>query len=199
MARPRQPLTQEEIGRLIAFLAVLLGAFLYLYPPYLAGFPINDGGLFYTMMRAIQANGFRLPETIHYNGLNIPFAYPPLGFYVGAALSTVLHVDPLLVLRWFPAIVLVGVSIAPKDHFTVFPFNPARFAVLKPDICKPHFIITTGVACYVNGQVPNVSTREFGCVYPGTFKLPFAALAAPKRNSGFDIPISDRRQITMHQ
>ncbi len=111
-ANRRPKLTPDEIGHLIALFSVILGAFLYLYPAYLAGFPINDGGLFYNMLRAVQANGFRLPAYVQYNGLNIPFAYPPLGFYVGAALSTALHIDPILLLQWFPATVLILVSIA---------------------------------------------------------------------------------------
>ena len=108
----RRPLTPGEIGQLVAFFAVLLGAFLFLYPAYLAGFPINDGGMFYTMLRALQANSFRLPPYVQYNGLAIPFAYPPLGFYVGAALSTLLRLDPLVILQWFPGLVLIPVSIA---------------------------------------------------------------------------------------
>lgn len=107
-----RPLTSDEIGILIGLMAIVLGAGLYLYPPMLAGFPINDGGLFYTMIRAIQANGFRLPDYVQYNGLNIPFVYPPLGFYVGAALSSLLHLDPILILQWFPSLTLIGISIA---------------------------------------------------------------------------------------
>jgi len=110
--RRSTPLTQEDIGKLIGLFAVLLGGFLYLYPPYLAGFPINDGGLFYAMMRAIQANAYRLPATVEYNGLSIPFAYPPLALYVGAAMSSLLHVDPIVILQWLPAIVLIGISVA---------------------------------------------------------------------------------------
>ena len=110
--RPTQRLTADEIGSLIGLGAVVLGAGLYIYPPALAEFPINDGGLFYTMIRAIQQNGFRLPDYVSYNGLQIPFAYPPLGLLAGAALSGLLHVDPLLILQWLPATILVGISVA---------------------------------------------------------------------------------------
>ncbi len=104
-------MSQEDAGKLIALGAVLIGAFLYLYPPWLAGFPINDGGLFYTMIRAIQHAGFRLPTYVDYNGLNIPFAYPPLALYLGAALSSVLQLDPITILHWLPAVILILTSI----------------------------------------------------------------------------------------
>jgi hypothetical protein len=108
----RRSLTTDEIGFLIGLLAVLLGGFLYLYPPYLAGFPINDGGLFYTMVRAVQANGYSLPPHVMYNGLSIPFAYPPAAFFIGAWLSGLFRIDPLLIVQWLPAVVLICVSIA---------------------------------------------------------------------------------------
>jgi hypothetical protein len=109
--KSRRKLTLDEFGILIAVAAVIFGGLVYLYPPSAAGFPINDGGLFYSMIRAIQENGYRLPETVQYNGLSIPFAYPPLAFYVGALVSSLLHVDPVQVLRWLPAVVLIAVSV----------------------------------------------------------------------------------------
>lgn len=111
MKQGARAISPDEIGTLIGLGAILLGAGLYTYPALLAGFPINDGGLFYTMIRAIQENGFRLPDYVQYNGLSIPFVYPPLGFYVGAAVSTLLRVDPLVVLQWLPAVTLIGISI----------------------------------------------------------------------------------------
>ena len=60
------------------------------------------------MVRAIQANGLRIPATVQYNGINIPFAYPPLGLYAGAAISSLFHIDPISVIQWLPGIVLIG-------------------------------------------------------------------------------------------
>jgi hypothetical protein len=96
---------------LIALAAVLFGGMIYLYPPAVAGFPINDGGLFYVMIRSIQQNAYRLPEFVHYNGLFVPFAYPPLAFYTAALISGLLHLDPRMILLWFPGIVLIAISI----------------------------------------------------------------------------------------
>ena len=88
--------------------AVIFGGWVRLLVPWIAGFPVNDGGLFYVMVRAIQANGLRIPAYVQYNGIDIPFAYPPFGLYAGALISTLFHVDPVKVLQWLPAIVLIG-------------------------------------------------------------------------------------------
>ncbi len=109
--KARRNLSLDEIGYLIALAAVILGGWLYLQQPAIAKFPINDGGLFYVMIRAIQENGFRLPDYVHYNGLSIPFVYPPLGFYAGAGISSLLRIDPILVVQWMPASVLVLILI----------------------------------------------------------------------------------------
>lgn len=106
MKNLRRP-TQDEIGTLIAMLAVIFGGWVRLAAPAIAGFPINDGGLFYVMMRAIQQNSFHLPAFVEYNGLNIPFTYPPLGLYVGALLSSLFHIDLLKIVQWLPATVLI--------------------------------------------------------------------------------------------
>lgn len=100
--------TQEQAGVLIAMVAVLFGGWVRLFIPWIAGFPVNDGGLFYVMLRAVHANGLRIPLHISYNGLSIPFAYPPLGFYVGAIVADLFRVDAIKVLQWLPATVLVG-------------------------------------------------------------------------------------------
>jgi hypothetical protein len=101
-------LTQDEIGILLALLATIFGGWARLFIPAIAGFPVNDGGLFYMMVRALQQNGFRLPAYVAYNGLDIPFAYPPLAFFVGGFLSNTLHINVTDILRWLPAIVLTA-------------------------------------------------------------------------------------------
>ena len=58
-----------------------------------ADFPLNDGGLFYQMVLDLQGTWPALPVTTTYNGLDAPYAYPPLGFYLGAALHGWLGMD----------------------------------------------------------------------------------------------------------
>lgn len=74
-------------------------------PAFLAGFPVNDGGMFYVMMRELRENHFIPPLYTSYNQLNIPFAYPPLALYAGAFLAAVLNVPETEILRWLPGIV----------------------------------------------------------------------------------------------
>ncbi|MGE3960198.1 MAG: hypothetical protein AB7F65_00785 [Dehalococcoidia bacterium] len=64
-----------------------------------AGFPLNDGGLFYVFARDIQNAGYALPTLSSYNDGTIPFAYPPLGFYL-AALADDLTPASLLDIIW---------------------------------------------------------------------------------------------------
>jgi hypothetical protein len=84
-------------------IAILFGTFVRVLPAILAGFPINDGGMFLVMMRDLRANGFALPIYTTYNQINIPYAYPPLGFYLGALLELV-GISATQVLTWLPAI-----------------------------------------------------------------------------------------------
>ena len=67
-------------------------------------FPINDGGMFYSIIRDVRESNFTLPQYISYNLTSTPFAYPPLGFYIGAFLVQVFSISEIDVLRFFPMI-----------------------------------------------------------------------------------------------
>lgn len=99
-------LSQSDLGLLIVLSACILGGGLRLYTAYQAGFPINDGGLFYVMTEAIQQNGYVLPQYVYFNGLEIPFAYPPFGFYFAGLINDLLGIPLIEVFRWLPAVVL---------------------------------------------------------------------------------------------
>ena len=64
-------------------------------------FPFNDGGLFYAFIKATAATFPALPDTVGFNGLTIPFAYPPLAFWLAAGLDR-MGMDPLASLRVLP-------------------------------------------------------------------------------------------------
>ncbi|MDP1780012.1 MAG: hypothetical protein Q8K73_07045, partial [Anaerolineales bacterium] len=89
-----------DFPTLLLFTALLLGAIIRFYPAVSNGFPLNDGGMFYTMIRDLKANHYILPQLTTYNFADIPFAYPPLGFYIAALLSTLLPVSELWVLLY---------------------------------------------------------------------------------------------------
>ncbi len=103
--RNNSKLSQDEIGILILIVAILFGAWFRIMPAWMAGFPINDGGMFYTMILDLQANHYIAPLFTTYNHTLIPFAYPPLGFYIGAAISDLFNISPLTVIRWLPGII----------------------------------------------------------------------------------------------
>ena len=64
-------------------------------------FPINDGGLFYAFVKAVAGTFPGLPDYVRFNGIAIPFAYPPLSFWL-AALLTRLGVDALAIVHVLP-------------------------------------------------------------------------------------------------
>jgi len=85
--------------------ALILGFGIRLLPVLTATFPLNDGGMFYSMVEDLKRSHFALPAYTSYNGGSLPYTYPPLGFYAGAIVSSLLRVDTLTVLRILPAVV----------------------------------------------------------------------------------------------
>jgi hypothetical protein len=68
---------QPDWPVLLLFIAILFGGLVRFMPALTTRFPINDGGMFYTMAQELRANGYALPATTAYNGLDLPYAYPP--------------------------------------------------------------------------------------------------------------------------
>ncbi len=82
----------------------LAGLVVRAIPVALADFPVNDGGLFVAMTRAIEDAGWGLPLTVSWNGSELPFAYPPLGFYLSGGISSLFGLDLTDVFRWLPLV-----------------------------------------------------------------------------------------------
>jgi hypothetical protein len=97
---------EKEWTWTILGMALLFGIFVRLLPGLLAGLPINDGGMFAVMIRDLKANHFTLPIFTTYNSIEIPFAYPPLGLYLGALIE-ILGVPEFQMLIWLPALLTV--------------------------------------------------------------------------------------------
>ena len=85
-------------------LAILTALALRFIPALTVDFPLNDGGMFYKMTQEIRAKGYSLPEFSGYNLRSIPFAYPPLGFYIAALLHDVSSIELLTLFRLLPAL-----------------------------------------------------------------------------------------------
>ncbi|MCI0554174.1 MAG: glycosyltransferase family 39 protein [Anaerolineae bacterium] len=99
----KKSITRNEWSSLVLFLAIALGTFMRFNSALLAGFAINDGGMFAVMVDNLRANNFVLPAFSSYNDIGMPFAYPPLGFYVGALVVELFGIDSVQVVRWVPA------------------------------------------------------------------------------------------------
>ncbi len=99
-----QPVKSVQATWLALGGVTLAGLVVRAIPVALSDFPVNDGGLFLAMTRAIQNAGWVLPATIAWNGTDLPFAYPPLAFYGAGALEAVFGVDLFAVFRWLPLV-----------------------------------------------------------------------------------------------
>jgi len=89
---------------IILFLGAILlfGSIARFFPGVQAGFPLNDGGMFFSMIRDLRLSHYALPALTSYNNLNIPYAYPPFGFYVARLLIDIFNLSEITPLRWLP-------------------------------------------------------------------------------------------------
>lgn len=125
-------------GSLWLVIAVIVGTVIRALPVLGSPFPLHDGGLFVVMADEIRSASFGLPITTDYNGLKAPFAYPPLGLYAVAGLSSVAPATELL--RWLPllysALAIVGTYLVVRGitdglhggvSALIFALTPAAF------------------------------------------------------------------------
>lgn len=93
----------------------ILGCVVRVAPVVGRDFALLDGGLFTVMIEELSRTWW-LPATTSYNGMDVPFAYPPLGLYIGAALKAV-GLDTLWLVQWLP--VLLSVATVPALYLFV--------------------------------------------------------------------------------
>lgn len=91
-------------SKLSIWIVIIFGMSLRFLPAIQVSFPLNDGGMFFVMIRDLQANGLIIPSFTSYNLSDIPFAYPPLGMYLGAFFSSILKISVSNLLIWLPSI-----------------------------------------------------------------------------------------------
>lgn len=75
-------------------------------------YPINDGGLFYQMVEDLLDNNLRIPAYTTYNNAQIPYAYPPLAFYLMALIKLASRQTLLNLFRIVPMLVSVSIVFA---------------------------------------------------------------------------------------
>jgi len=85
-------------------LSLLVGSFVRFIHVLPIDYPLNDGGFFYTLIQDLQETKTILPTYSSYNNSNIPFGYPPLGFFIAAFLSRSLSTPILDLIRLLPPI-----------------------------------------------------------------------------------------------
>ena len=92
--------------------SIILGIFLRLLPHIVMGFssnlPLNNGGLYLFFSEIIAQNNFSYPDYIpFYTENGIPFAYPPLIFYLLALIHQLFHVPLLMLFIYIPTIISI--------------------------------------------------------------------------------------------
>lgn len=92
----------KDVTGFFLILTFVFGMAVRIFPLLRSDFPLVDGGMFYTMIKDLQAANFSLPEFTTYNNAEIPFAYPPLAFYIAGILNAATNISILNILRWMP-------------------------------------------------------------------------------------------------
>lgn len=111
MAIEIRPFTAEHdvlTGRSdVVWLLPALVASGFVYAVYLMThpYPAFGAGLYFLVAEQVSQHGYRLPAVIPYYTDPIPFAYPPLMFYVLALLRDLTGLDPITISRVLPGLV----------------------------------------------------------------------------------------------
>lgn len=109
--------------------------------------PFRLGGLFVTFADEIASRNFQLPVTIpYYSSGGIPFAYPPLGFYVEAVL----------------------LQIFPGQIFAVANLLPPLVSILALGVAARFFYHWAG-GCGANGAIRSLSALGAYALLPNAF------------------------------
>jgi len=100
-------------------------------------FPLNDGGLFYVMIRDLESAGCWLPYTTSYNSADIPYAYPPFAFYAAGLIHHATGWQLLDILRLLPSVisiltvpVVAGLALALTDSRRLASVAAVLFSVM---------------------------------------------------------------------
>jgi len=90
-----------------------VGGFVYLSYLMTHQYPAYGGGLYLDIAEQIRANGYGLPARIPgYTDSGVPFAYPPLAFYVAALVLDISGVNGITYATVVPGMVVLG-SLVP--------------------------------------------------------------------------------------
>lgn len=145
--RNRFPWNRRHLIILCVFLSLTLG--LLVRAPYFLknDFILNDGALFAQMAETIRAAGFEIPDVIRYNHTSIPFAYPPLSFYLVAAVAEIFSIPVLAVVKYLPLafnLLCIGCLVLLTARLTPNRMTIVLTALLFPLIPKSYEWVIMG-------------------------------------------------------
>ncbi|MBN1168949.1 glycosyltransferase family 39 protein [Candidatus Woesebacteria bacterium] len=121
---------KNELLKLNPFIPIFItGSIIRIFFTLRANFPLNDGGMFYKMTQELMDNSFRLPMFTSYNHSNIPFAYPPLGFYAAGITSRVFNISLINVFRFLPLIITI--LTIPAFYIYAKELFPKKLAIIS--------------------------------------------------------------------
>ena len=148
------------VGAILALLAAL-----YLVPVLRHDWPLADGGLFYAMIGDIIGAGFALPQTISYQQDVIPFAYPPLVFYLAAGAEELTGLARADVMRFLPSL------------FTLLAVGTMYLLALELVPTRRHAVLAMAFFGALVSIAPAVTALIGGGGLPRALGLAFAILA----------------------
>jgi len=134
MMPEKQPLSISKFYRPALACVFLVGIGFRVFHLFIVGFkvPYNLGGLFYQMSLEIIRNRFALPFDIpYYFPGGLPFAYPPLPFYIQA-----------VIIQWFSPPDFITVNLLPPV-FSVL--SLAAFYLLAKKVFSDRWLVLTAV------------------------------------------------------
>ncbi|MCC7364461.1 MAG: hypothetical protein IT303_08810 [Dehalococcoidia bacterium] len=155
--RPADP-EAARLYRIALLAAIVLGIAIRAFHVLNADFPLNDGALFYVMVRDLQANSYQLPAFTTFNDADIPFGYPPLAMYVAAFLD---DITPIGLLTWFRLLPMLATC-----------GTVAAFALLARDLLRSRLAVVGAVLAFA--LIPRTFiwllmggglTRSFGLLF----------------------------------
>lgn len=93
-----------DIWKMIALVVLAVtGLFFFFYNAFRFEMPLGFSGMYTLMAEQISDNHYKLPEIIPFYGPGgVPFAYPPLGFYVMALVKDMFDISSMVYLRFMP-------------------------------------------------------------------------------------------------
>ena len=95
----------QDIDKFLLLLTVISSLFVRIFPILRSDFPLVDGGMFYSMIRDLQATNYSLPVFTSYNHQQIPFAYPPFAFYFTGAVNSLTGISLIRLIQWQPVVI----------------------------------------------------------------------------------------------